>query len=87
MMPSLAVGGSTGTLDGRMQDKKLAGRVHAKTGFIGGTSALSGFLDTLDGRTLVFSILVEYPPTEGLNKSCWKPMQDEICTELVESNG
>jgi serine-type D-Ala-D-Ala carboxypeptidase/endopeptidase (penicillin-binding protein 4) len=84
-LESLAVGGETGTLDRRLD--KLEGRVHAKTGFIGGTSALSGLLDATDGRTLVFSILVEYPNIEGLNKNCWKPMEDAICEELAGASG
>ncbi|MBL8858545.1 MAG: D-alanyl-D-alanine carboxypeptidase/D-alanyl-D-alanine-endopeptidase [Planctomycetes bacterium] len=78
---SLAVGGETGTLDKRLA--ALEGRVHAKTGFIAGTSALSGFLNTVEGRTYAFSILVEYPNVEGLNKNCWKPMEDEICAVLA----
>ncbi|MBK7877592.1 MAG: D-alanyl-D-alanine carboxypeptidase/D-alanyl-D-alanine-endopeptidase [Planctomycetes bacterium] len=86
-LDSLAVGHETGTLDGRMKDQRLAGRVRAKTGFINGTSALSGILDAEDGRTLVFSILVEYPPEGGLNQTCWKPMQDQICAELVRADG
>lgn len=80
---SLAVGGETGTLEKRRVD----GRVRAKTGFIAGTSALSGLIETREGRTLVFSILVEYPKWEGLNSSCWKPMQDEICKLLGAWNG
>jgi D-alanyl-D-alanine carboxypeptidase/D-alanyl-D-alanine-endopeptidase (penicillin-binding protein 4) len=78
---SLAVGGETGTLDKRLSS--LEGRVHAKTGFIGGVSALSGYIETFDGRTLAFSILVEYPTIEGLNKNCWKPMEDSICEVLA----
>ncbi|MDZ4772923.1 MAG: D-alanyl-D-alanine carboxypeptidase/D-alanyl-D-alanine-endopeptidase [Planctomycetota bacterium] len=78
---SLAVGGETGTLDKRMS--ALEGRVHAKTGFIGGVSALSGYIETADGRELAFSILVEYPNVEGLNKNCWKPMEDAICEVLA----
>jgi D-alanyl-D-alanine carboxypeptidase/D-alanyl-D-alanine-endopeptidase (penicillin-binding protein 4) len=84
---SLAVGHASGTLDDRMKDPRLAGRVHAKTGFINGTSSLSGVLDAADGRTLVFSILVEYPNHPGLNQSCWKPMQDALCLALVEGDG
>ncbi len=80
---SLAVASETGTLDDRMTDKRLAGRVRAKTGFIAGTSALSGILDAKDGRRLVFSILVEYPNCDGLNKFVWKPMEDAICAELA----
>jgi D-alanyl-D-alanine carboxypeptidase len=57
--------------------------VRAKTGFIAGTSALSGLVETRSGRTLVFSILVEYPNSDGLNTACWKPMQDAICKLLA----
>lgn len=84
---SLAVAGETGTLDDRMDDPLLAGNVRAKTGFIAGTSALSGILETRDGRRLVFSILVEYPPADGLNKRLWKPMQNAICKELAGTDG
>ena len=76
---SLAVGGSTGTLEKRGLDD----HVRAKTGFIGGTSALSGLVVTRNGRKLVFSILVDYPKFDGLNSSCWKPMQDAICKLLA----
>lgn len=84
---SLAVAGETGTLDDRMEDPLLTGKVRAKTGFIAGTSALSGILDTRDGRRLVFSILVEYPPLDGLNKRFWKPMENAICKELAGADG
>lgn len=84
---SLAVAGETGTLDDRMDDPLLAGNVRAKTGFIAGTSALSGILDTRDGRRLVFSILVEYPPVDGLNTRLWKPMENAICKELAGADG
>jgi D-alanyl-D-alanine carboxypeptidase len=61
--------------------------LRAKTGFINGTSALSGLVDTKNGRTLVFSILVQYPAQGGLNTSVWKPMQNEICRELARVGG
>jgi D-alanyl-D-alanine carboxypeptidase/D-alanyl-D-alanine-endopeptidase (penicillin-binding protein 4) len=78
---SLAVAGESGTLQDRMRG--LADRVHAKTGFIGGTSALSGVVETGSGRRLAFSILVEYPVSGGLNTSVWKPLQDDLCAELA----
>jgi D-alanyl-D-alanine carboxypeptidase/D-alanyl-D-alanine-endopeptidase (penicillin-binding protein 4) len=84
---SLAVAGESGTLDGRMSDPLLAGNVRAKTGFIAGTSALSGLLDAKDGRTLVFSILVEYPSVDGMYKRHWKPMENAICKELAGTDG
>jgi len=82
-LDSLAVAGETGTLHERMQDGPARGRVRAKTGFIDGTSALSGVARAASGRSFVFSILVEYPSLPGLNTRCWKPMQDELCELLV----
>jgi PBP4 family serine-type D-alanyl-D-alanine carboxypeptidase len=81
---SLAVAGRTGTLADRMRGEPTAGRVRGKTGYIAGTSALSGLVDTLDGRRFVFSILVNYPDAPGLNTNVWKPMQDALCKRLVE---
>lgn len=80
---ALPVAGESGGLESRMGGGPAAGRVRAKTGFIGGTSSLSGLCETLDGRTLAFSILVSYPRVAGLNTRVWKPMQDEICELLV----
>jgi serine-type D-Ala-D-Ala carboxypeptidase/endopeptidase (penicillin-binding protein 4) len=85
LFEALPVAGETGTLEGRMGDSVARGRVHAKTGFIGGTSALAGVARTLDGRELAFAILVSYPRVSGLNTHCWKPMGDAICAALVES--
>jgi serine-type D-Ala-D-Ala carboxypeptidase/endopeptidase (penicillin-binding protein 4) len=79
---SLAVGGRTGTLSDRMSGD-AAGRVHAKSGFIVGASALSGYVSTLEGRELAFSFIVSYPRLDGLNSSAWKPMHDAIALELV----
>lgn len=81
LLDSMAAPRADGTLDDRMAG--LEGRLRAKTGFIGGTSALSGVIDADDGRTLAFSILVEYPVIDGLNTSVWKPMQDRICRVLA----
>ncbi len=83
-LDSLAVAGAEGTLASRMKSGPAAGRVRAKTGFINGVSALSGFVQRDDGRTFVFSILVNYPHVDGLNANCFKPMQDELC-ELLAS--
>ena len=58
---SLAVAGRSGTLEKRLRGTAAEGRVFAKTGWIRGTSALSGYVETLEGALLCFSILVEYP--------------------------
>jgi D-alanyl-D-alanine carboxypeptidase/D-alanyl-D-alanine-endopeptidase (penicillin-binding protein 4) len=52
---SLPVGGVDGTLKKRLGAVK--GRVWGKTGTIGGVRSLSGYAETVDGRTVAFSIL------------------------------
>jgi D-alanyl-D-alanine carboxypeptidase/D-alanyl-D-alanine-endopeptidase (penicillin-binding protein 4) len=79
---SLAVAGRTGTLEKRMRGTPAEGVINAKTGFIGGTSALSGIAPTPDGRVFVFSILVNFPEYDGLNGN-WKDMQDAMCVRIV----
>jgi D-alanyl-D-alanine carboxypeptidase/D-alanyl-D-alanine-endopeptidase (penicillin-binding protein 4) len=83
-LDSLARSGAPGTLEKRMGSDELRGRVRAKTGFIGGTSALSGVVERAGGQRVAFSILVNYPNLSGLNDAAWKPMQDAICGLLAE---
>lgn len=85
-LQSLAIAGVTGTLERRMRNGPAQGRCFAKTGFIDGTSSLSGLARTSDGRDLVFSILVNYPSISSLNTSAWKPMQDAMVERLVTGN-
>jgi D-alanyl-D-alanine carboxypeptidase/D-alanyl-D-alanine-endopeptidase (penicillin-binding protein 4) len=54
---SLPVAGIDGTLEDRMKNTAAAGRVHAKTGSVEHVRTMSGFVDTLGGRRLVFSFL------------------------------
>lgn len=55
---SLAVAGRSGTLAHRMGGTTAAGRCRGKTGTLRGVSALSGYCDTVGGRRLVFSFLM-----------------------------
>jgi len=55
---SLPIGGVDGTLSDRFTQPPLRGHVFAKTGTLGETRALSGYLDTASGQTVIFSILV-----------------------------
>src|SRR5882724_2235735 len=54
---SLPVAGVDGTLEDRMKNTPVAGRVHAKTGSVEHVRTLSGFAETLSGRRLIFSFL------------------------------
>ncbi len=83
LLAAMPLAGQRGSLERRMTGPSTSGRVWAKTGFINGTSALSGLVQTVTGRRLAFSILVEYPTIAGLNNRCWKPMQDRICGLLA----
>jgi len=62
---ALPVGGVDGTLANRFQApaSKLTGKVLAKTGTLGESRALSGYVETAGGQTLVFSVMVDnHPP-------------------------
>lgn len=54
---SLAVAGESGTLARRLNDRNVRGNVYAKTGYIRGVRALSGYVLT-DNRRLAFSMLM-----------------------------
>jgi D-alanyl-D-alanine carboxypeptidase/D-alanyl-D-alanine-endopeptidase (penicillin-binding protein 4) len=75
---SLPVGGKDGTIDKRFTD--MPGRVHAKTGYISGTRALSGYVKTDGGNLLIFSIL--YNKIQGSVKPI-EHMQDQACRVLM----
>ncbi|HEY7256930.1 MAG TPA: D-alanyl-D-alanine carboxypeptidase/D-alanyl-D-alanine-endopeptidase [Solirubrobacterales bacterium] len=55
---SLAVAGREGTVADRMDGTAAAGRCRVKTGTLTGVSALSGYCFNGDGRTMIFSILM-----------------------------
>ena len=55
---SMPIAERDGTLEERLQGG--AGRIRAKTGLLGdaAVTALSGYVERMDGETLIFSILV-----------------------------
>jgi D-alanyl-D-alanine carboxypeptidase/D-alanyl-D-alanine-endopeptidase (penicillin-binding protein 4) len=55
---TLPIAGVDGTLGGRFKNSPLKGHLFAKTGTLGETNALSGYLTTASGKTVAFSILV-----------------------------
>lgn len=56
-LQTLPIGGQDGTLRNRLRASWTAGNVHAKTGSISNARALSGYVRTRKGETLVFSIV------------------------------
>jgi D-alanyl-D-alanine carboxypeptidase/D-alanyl-D-alanine-endopeptidase (penicillin-binding protein 4) len=76
---SLSEAGGPGTLRSRMKD--LAGSVFAKTGYIRGVRALSGYVRTRDDRWLCFSIIYNNIP--GSVKR-FNALQDQACGVLVD---
>ena len=56
-MATLPIGGQDGSIARRFVGTAAAGNVRAKTGSISNVRALSGYVTTLDGEPLVFSIL------------------------------
>jgi serine-type D-Ala-D-Ala carboxypeptidase/endopeptidase (penicillin-binding protein 4) len=57
-MDSFPVGGVDGSLLDRFKDAAMLGRVKAKTGSLTHVNSLSGYLTTVKGERVVFSILV-----------------------------
>jgi len=82
---SLAVaGGKDGTLRKRMRRTAAAGRVYAKTGYIAGSSALSGYiLDNENKPKIIFSMIFNFPGASG---KLWqiKSIEDKICIVLAQ---
>ncbi len=52
---ALPIGGVDGTIANRMRGTPAEGNVHAKTGTVDRSHALSGYVTTADGRMLLFS--------------------------------
>jgi len=55
---SLSVAAEQGSLRRRFRGTPSAGRVYAKTGFLEHVHALSGYLTTVSGREIAFSVIV-----------------------------
>ena len=70
--------GGTGTLKRRFRATGLRSRVHAKTGYISGTSTLAGVVDSPNGTRYAFAIMMNQGSITGA-----KATQDAIVTLLA----
>ena len=59
---TLPIAGRDGTLQNRFKGTILEGKLFAKTGSLNASRALSGYLTTRSGRTLIFSVLANDMP-------------------------
>ena len=69
-----------GTLRHRMKGTVAAGNVRAKTGALNGVTALSGYVETKDGETLIFSIMVNNYLSDSITD-----VLDEIAIALANA--
>ncbi|MCP5005177.1 MAG: D-alanyl-D-alanine carboxypeptidase/D-alanyl-D-alanine-endopeptidase [Planctomycetes bacterium] len=81
LMQSLPISGVDGTLKSRLTQAPYQSRVRAKTGYVLGVCALSGYVETLEGEIVAFSILVN--EIRGSVRKA-KRLQDAICRLLIE---
>ncbi len=65
----LPIAGVDGTLAGRFTTSLLKGKVFAKTGTLGETRALAGYVQCASGRELIFSILEDnHDPSDSADR-------------------
>ncbi len=77
---AMPVAGESGTLRRRFNNTDAAGRVYAKTGSLNGVTALSGWIDTLPGKTLSFAYVVN---TESVDDELLR-LQRILVEQLVQ---
>jgi D-alanyl-D-alanine carboxypeptidase/D-alanyl-D-alanine-endopeptidase (penicillin-binding protein 4) len=79
----LPVAGEDGTLQRRLTARPYRGNVRAKTGYVSGVGALSGYARTRGGIEVAFSILindtVNPPGTYSMRETL-----DSICRAIVD---
>ena len=80
---SLPVGGEDGSLAERFAKAPLKDHVFAKTGTLGESRALSGYLDAVSGRTVIFSIMVgNHMPHSNADRE----VMDKIVAAIAANN-
>lgn len=79
---ALPIGGVDGTLAGRFKDAPLLGHVFAKTGTLGESRALAGYVQCASGHEVIFSILVDnHDPTTSADRAVMDRIVAAIAAE------
>jgi D-alanyl-D-alanine carboxypeptidase/D-alanyl-D-alanine-endopeptidase (penicillin-binding protein 4) len=78
---ALPIAGVDGTLSTRMKRSQAENNVHAKTGSMANVSSISGYVKTLDGEMLAFSIVMNgyLGPRDAVES-----MQDRVLARLAD---
>ncbi len=79
-LQSLPIAGEDGTLEDRMTQDYVRGRVIAKTGSISGVRTLSGYV-FIPGDTLVFSMMMQ---NIGWDPDSLKALENRLCSVLAQ---
>lgn len=81
---ALPVGGESGTLAERYEAGEARGNVRAKTGYVNGVRALSGYVTSASGHALAFSLLANHysAPTRRVDAA-----QDAVVELLADYAG
>ena len=83
---ALPVGGIDGSLTSRfnsLDEAQLKGKVFAKTGSLGESRALSGYVTAASGQTLIFSIMDDnHPPSTTADRT----LMDQILALIAAAN-
>jgi serine-type D-Ala-D-Ala carboxypeptidase/endopeptidase (penicillin-binding protein 4) len=80
---SLAVAGRSGTLSKRFINTEVQGRLYGKTGTLQGAAALSGYLESPTGSTIVLSILANHSTQSS---SALRQAVDKIVLAIAQVN-
>jgi D-alanyl-D-alanine carboxypeptidase/D-alanyl-D-alanine-endopeptidase (penicillin-binding protein 4) len=79
----LAVPGEEGTLHNRLDGSDYAGRIRAKTGYLDGVGALSGYATCRSGLEVAFSIIVN-DERNPVGSYSMRETVDTICRAIVD---
>ncbi|MCK4374588.1 MAG: D-alanyl-D-alanine carboxypeptidase/D-alanyl-D-alanine-endopeptidase [Candidatus Brocadiae bacterium] len=79
----LAVAGEDGTLKNRLTEQPYRGNVRAKTGYLNGVGALSGYATARSGIRIAFSILINDAHNPAGTYSM-RDAVDNICRAIVD---
>lgn len=81
---ALATSGKSGTLKSRLQpdNQNDTVKIYAKTGTLTGVSSLSGYLETKDNQTFIFSIMINNALQDAYTV---KTFEDDLCQLIYET--